>query len=159
MKSNASTATQTAPAESNWIQQLWQRIAAPIGESSSGEPETRSKRDTKTSTRSPELAPPAAVIAPQTLKAFSDYAEEYEPAHIALIDLIPDELSLLNIPPAQTKASATEPSLIETANTLSNTEEFDCDDDEEFLSALIPSEDLADLSEDVEKTLPDLSAF
>ena len=161
MKSNASTATQAAPRESNWIQQLWQRIAAPISDASGDkQAESAPQRGLEASTRSPELAPPVATIGSQTLKAFSDYAEEYEPAHIALVDLIPAELSLLDISPRQAQVPAeTDSSLIETANAISTYEEFDCDNDEEYLSVLIPTEDLAELSEDVEKTLPDLSAF
>ncbi|PZO09750.1 MAG: hypothetical protein DCF25_21310 [Leptolyngbya foveolarum] len=162
MKPNASTALQTARTEPHWIQQLWLLIAAPIGNSSNN-PQTGSapKKGLKANTHSPKITPPPAVIGAQTLKAFSDYTDEYEPAHIALTDFIPDELSLLNISPAQAKASTTEQtdnSLIEVANNMTEAEEFDGDNDDEYLSAHVPS-NISDISEDGEKTLPALSAL
>lgn len=162
MKPNASAVCQTAHTEFNWIQQLWLLVTAPIGNASNN-PQTESapKKGLKANTHSPKLTPPPAVIGAQTLKAFSDYTDEYEPAHIAIADFIPDELSLLNISPTQPKASTTEQtdnSLIEVANNMTEAKEFDWDNDDEYLSDPIPS-NISDISEDGEKTLPTLSAL
>lgn len=159
------------------MQQLWQTVTVPIGDSATGKQNrayNKLKKESRISNRNPELATPSVPINNQTLKAFSDYADEYEPADLALADLIPVELALLNVPPDQPRATGgqlqtdqtetervktaqVEFSLTEIANSLSATEELDCNDDDELL-AFIPLE-LSDLSKDIEKTLPDLSAF
>ena len=93
----------------SWMQQLLQFISAPVGNSDNRK-KARShqspKDEGKEHTRSPELAPPQAVINSQTLAAFSDYADEYEPTNLTFAYLIPHELSLLNLSIAQENASA-----------------------------------------------------
>ena len=153
MKTDAlSTTTDTH--EHNWLQQLWRLVSAPIGDRSDRSLEsvgsaapTRSSQQTHsqdaTSTRSPELAPPEAIIESQTLQAFSDYDEAYEPNDIAFAYLVPDELAQLNLPsePAQVtstgKASTENQSLVDTADELSAIANADSD---EPLSDLIPLE-------------------
>lgn len=103
------TTTQTAPSQISWIQQLRKKIAAPIDNAPTAEqtgqqstlPGSTLTSEAKVNTRRSELAPPPTIIEIQTLKAFSDRADEYEPADLALIDLIPADLALLNISPAQ----------------------------------------------------------
>ena len=122
--------------------------------------------ESKKTTRRSELALLPAMIGTQTLTAFSDRADEYEPTDLALIDLVPADLALLNISPAQPVAPIAKEAttyqakaaLIEIANTITAAEEFDCDDDDEYLAALVSIE-VEEFFEEVEKTLPDPSAF
>lgn len=163
--------TPTTSDQSNWIQQLWQRAIAPIGNSPKAKENQSTVQDSaiasesKANIRSSESAMPPAVIGTQALKAFSDRADEYEPADLALTDLIPADLARLNISPTQPAALSTkittyqtESALIEIANTATATEEFDCESDDEYL-AVLASAKLPELSEEIEQTLPDLLAF
>ena len=81
------TTTQTAPSQISWIQQLRKKIAAPIDNAPTAEqtgqqstlPGSTLTSEAKVNTRRSELAPPPTIIEIQTLKAFSDRADEYEP--------------------------------------------------------------------------------
>lgn len=175
MKTNNFIATKTAFSQSSWAQHLWQRVTAPTGSSSTDkQPNKQSKMqksasESKTNTHNPELAFPPEIIGTQTLRAFSDQSDEYEPADLALTELIPAELALLNILPTQPVASSTkaatnhqtESALIEGANIMTADEEFNGDNDDEYLTALASSElsELSELFKEIEKALPDLSAF
>ena len=78
----------------------------PVGNLNSGK-QARSHQpppQDEKNTRSPELAPPQAVISSQTLAAFSDDADEYEPTHLTFTYLIPHELSQLDVSVAQNNA-------------------------------------------------------
>ena len=157
------------------MRQLFQLISMPVGDLDNrkqARSHQQSLQDTDTeNTRSPELVPPQAIISSQTLAAFSDDADEYEPTSLAFTYLIPHELSLLNTSVAQDKAStcssttATQTNLSKTnlstshllferpsANHLSINQKTDkipttqeADGDDEHLLALIPPE-LTELS-------------
>lgn len=156
-------------ANPNLFQHLWQLITRPIGDKTAIQSDDRQasnsleKKAPASKTRNPELAPPAAAIGASAFKEFADYAEGDEPTDLALLDLIPAELALLNLPGTQPKQQSKK-SFAEVADTLSThalTEESlskESFDDEQYLADLIPLE-LSELSEDTEKTLPDLSSF
>jgi len=175
MTTSHSTLEQTASNPPSWIQQLWQSLTNSIGSSSVNRQtdkqgiSPRSACDqAKITAHNPKLSLSPALIGTQTLKAFSDHADEYEPTDLALIELIPAGLALLNIPPTQAKspsnkepnkeivANQADASLIEVANTMTTDKEIDREfDDDDYLMDLIPFE----LSEISENTLPDLAAF
>ncbi len=185
MKTNDFIATKTAFIQSRWAQHLWQKVTAPTGHSfTDKQPNQQSKMQasaskSKANTHAPEPASPPEIIETQTLSAFSDPSDEYEPADLALTELIPAELALLNILPTQpvalstktastktasTKAATnhqTQFALIEIANTMTAEEAFDGNNDDEYLAALASSElsELSELFKEIEKVLPDLSAF
>ena len=152
------------------MRQLFQLISMPVGDLDNrkqARSHQQSLQDTDTeNTRSPELVPPQAIISSQTLAAFSDDADEYEPTNLAFTYLIPHELSLLNMSVAQDKAStcstttATQTNLSAShlpferpsANQLFTNQRTDkipttqnADGDDEHLLALIPPE-LTELS-------------
>ena len=168
MTTNHSASTQSASVNPGFFQHLWQLITHPIGDKDTIQPtakqaSTRSEESLENSEaelRNPELAPPVAVLESPTFQAFTDYADGDEPADLALIELIPAELALLNLPGTQTKQQTAlalaEIADAQPANLLSGEESFE--DDEQYLADLIPFE-LSELSEDVDRTLPDLSAF
>ena len=168
MTTNHPASTQSASVNPSFFRHLWQLITHPIGDNDAIQPTAKqastsseeSIENSEARLRNPELAPPIAVLETPAFQAFTDYADGDEPADLALIELIPAELALLNLPGTQTKQQG-EKALAEIAdaqpaNVLSGEESFE--DDEQYLADLIPFE-LAALSEDVDKTLPDLSAF
>ena len=170
------TATPTAPSQSSWIQQLWQKVTAPIGNSpKSKRAEASSKvhgstltSESRINARGSELAPSPAIIGTQTTRVFSDQTNKYEPADLALTDLIPTDLALLNILPtrpavpnskeATTHQTEAAPIPIEVINVATAAEEFDCDNDNEYLAVLVSAE-LSDLSEEIEKNPPRSISF
>ena len=101
MKTDALAVPSTVQSKSSWVQQLWQLARAIVDSLRLKTTETQQvEKVIKVEIRSPELAPPNAIIGNQALQAFSDNADE-EPIDMALAYLIPDELPLLNIPPAK----------------------------------------------------------
>lgn len=152
-----SHADEISPAKVGLLLRLWKMLTRPIGTSSKGNSSAAKANQQKGSGTSESLsADPEPSAAPSN---FIDYAAEGdEPADLALADLAPPELALMNLPASQASKSLA----VASSSLLAAPEEMAALSDlgNIDLSALSDANSApAKASPDEATTLPDLSAF